>query len=32
MTRLRSHVDIDLESSLAKLEGVLAARQQYPKS
>ena len=28
-THLRTHVDIDLESSLAKLEGVLAARQRY---
>jgi cytosine/creatinine deaminase len=28
-THLRTHVDIDLESSLAKLEGVLAARERY---
>jgi cytosine/creatinine deaminase len=26
---LRSHVDIDLESRLAKLDGVLAARDRY---
>ena len=26
---LRTHVDIDLESGLAKLEGVLAARERY---
>src|ERR1700732_1404102 len=26
---LRTHVDIDLESGLAKLEGVLAAREGY---
>src|SRR5215470_15432625 len=28
-THLRTHVDIDLESGLAKLEGVLAARERY---
>jgi cytosine/adenosine deaminase-related metal-dependent hydrolase len=28
-THLRTHVDIDLESRLAKLEGVLAARERY---
>src|SRR5215469_7021212 len=28
-THLRTHVDIDLESSLTKLEEVLAARQRY---
>ncbi len=28
-THLRSHVDIDLESGLAKLDGVLAAREHY---
>jgi cytosine/adenosine deaminase-related metal-dependent hydrolase len=28
-THLRTHVDIDLESGLAKLEGVLAAREAY---
>src|SRR6201993_4763368 len=28
-TPLRTHVDIDLESGLAKLEGVLAARELY---
>lgn len=28
-THLRTHVDIDLESKLAKLEGVLAARERY---
>src|SRR5947207_1931071 len=28
-THLRTHADIDLESGLAKLEGVLAARQRY---
>src|SRR4030088_1249892 len=27
---LRTHVDIDLESGLAKLEGVLAARERHP--
>jgi len=28
-THMRTHVDIDLESGLAKLEGVLAARERY---
>jgi cytosine deaminase len=28
-SHLRTHVDIDLESGLAKLEGVLAARERY---
>jgi cytosine deaminase len=28
-THLRTHVDIDLENGLAKLEGVLAARERY---
>jgi cytosine/adenosine deaminase-related metal-dependent hydrolase len=28
-THLRTHVDIDLESGLAKLDGVLAARERY---
>src|SRR5215468_1382874 len=28
-THLRTHVDIDLESGLAKLEGVLAARERF---
>ena len=28
-THLRTHVDIDLESRLAKLDGVLAARERY---
>jgi cytosine/adenosine deaminase-related metal-dependent hydrolase len=28
-THLRTHVDIDLESSLTRLEGVLVARQRY---
>src|SRR6185503_9238087 len=28
-THLRTHVDIDLESRLAKLDGVLAAREHY---
>jgi len=28
-THMRSHVDIDLESGLAKLEGVLAARERH---
>src|SRR4051812_2044641 len=28
-TNLRTHVDIDLESGLAKLEGVLAARERH---
>src|ERR1700730_6602741 len=28
-SHMRSHVDIDLESGLAKLEGVLAARERY---
>jgi cytosine deaminase len=28
-SHLRTHVDIDLESRLAKLEGVLAARERY---
>src|SRR5215469_11095427 len=28
-THLRTHVDIDLESGLAKLDGVLAARRRY---
>src|ERR1700751_2167280 len=28
-SHLRSHVDIDLESGLAKLDGVLAARERY---
>ena len=28
-THLRTHVDIDLESGLAKLEGVLGARERY---
>src|SRR5215475_2376571 len=28
-THLRTHVDIDLENGLAKLDGVLAARQRY---
>src|ERR1041385_2822101 len=28
-THLRTHVDVDLESGLAKLEGVLAARERY---
>jgi len=28
-THLRTHVDIDLESGLTKLEGVLAARERY---
>src|SRR5215469_3384116 len=28
-THLRTHVDIDLESGLAKLEGVLAARERH---
>ena len=28
-THLRTHVDVDLESGLAKLDGVLAARERY---
>jgi cytosine/creatinine deaminase len=28
-THMRSHVDIDLESRLAKLDGILAARERY---
>src|SRR6202045_3321128 len=28
-SHMRTHVDIDLESGLAKLEGVLAAREHY---